>query len=126
MGWGNGLSVLAAREAIGNEPFALLMAGHVVDLPLLSELLNEPIEAGSVCSAIDRNLSNPLVDLDDVTKVRATDARLEAIGKDLARYDAFWIDVDDASVAALLLATEAVIGEKPEKKRGAAGVGDMM
>jgi CDP-L-myo-inositol myo-inositolphosphotransferase len=86
---GNGLSVLAAREAIGDEPFALLMADHVVDVPLLSGLLNEPLEAGGVCLAVDRNLSNPLVDLGDVTKVRAADGRLEAIGKDLERYDAF-------------------------------------
>ena len=54
---GNGLSVLAAREVIGDEPFALLMADHVVDLPLLSELLTEPLEAGGVCLAVDRNLS---------------------------------------------------------------------
>jgi CDP-L-myo-inositol myo-inositolphosphotransferase len=86
---GNGLSVLAAREAIGHEPFALLMADHVVDLPLLSGLLNEPLEAGGVCLAVDYNLNNPLVDLDDVTKVRATDGRLEAIGKGLDGYDAF-------------------------------------
>jgi CDP-L-myo-inositol myo-inositolphosphotransferase len=86
---GNGLSVLAAREAIGDEPFALLMADHVVDLPLLSELLNEPLVSGGVCLAVDRNLSNPLVDLDDVTKVRTNDGQLEAIGKDLESYDSF-------------------------------------
>ncbi len=86
---GNGLSVLAAREAIGHEPFALLMADHAVEVPLLSALLDEPLEAGGVCLAVDRNLSNPLVDLADVTKVRASDGRLEAIGKDLERYDAF-------------------------------------
>ena len=86
---GNGLSVLAAREAIGDEPFALLMADHVVDVALLSGLLSESLEAGGVCLAVDRNLSNPLVDLEDVTKVRASDERLEAIGKNLERYDAF-------------------------------------
>ncbi len=86
---GNGLSVLAAREAIGHEPFALLMADHAVEVPLLSELLDEPLESGGVCLAVDRNLSNPLVDLADVTKVRARDGRLEAIGKDLEGYDAF-------------------------------------
>jgi len=86
---GNGLSVLAAREAIGQEPFALLMADHVMDVPLLSGLLDESLEAGGVCLAVDRNLSNPLVDLEDVTRVRASDGRLEAIGKNLERYDAF-------------------------------------
>lgn len=86
---GNGLSVLAAREAVGQEPFLLLMSDHVVDASLLSGLLDESIEAGGVCLAVDRNLRNPLVDLEDVTKVRASDGRLEAIGKDLERYDAF-------------------------------------
>ena len=86
---GNGLSVLAAREAVGDEPFVLLMADHVVDGPLLSGLLRESLDADAVCLAVDRNLSNPLVDLDDVTKVRASDGRLEAIGKDLDRHDAF-------------------------------------
>ena len=86
---GNGLSVLAAREAVGDEPFVLLMADHVVDGPLLGGLLHESLETGGVCLAVDRNLSNPLVDLDDVTKVRASDGRLEAIGKDLDRHDAF-------------------------------------
>ena len=86
---GNGLSVLAARKAIGDDPFALLMADHVVDVALLSGLLNESLEAGGVCLAVDRNLNNPLVDLDDVTKVRASDEQLEAIGKDLEHYNAF-------------------------------------
>ena len=86
---GNGLSVLAAREAIGDDPFVLLMADHVVDVSLLRGLLNEELEPGGVCLAVDRDLHNPLVDLDDVTKVRAKDGHLEAIGKDLEHYDAF-------------------------------------
>ena len=86
---GNGLSVLAAQEAIGDDPFVLLMADHIVDVPLLRGLLDEELEPGGVCLAVDRNLRNPLVDLDDVTKVRASDGHLEAIGKDLEHYDAF-------------------------------------
>jgi CDP-L-myo-inositol myo-inositolphosphotransferase len=65
------------------------MADHVVDVALLRGLLGEPLEPGGVCLAIDRNLGNPLVDLDDVTKVQASDGRFEAIGKDLECYDAF-------------------------------------
>ncbi len=86
---GNGLSVSAARDAIGDEHFVLLMADHVVDVALLSGLLDEPLEAGGVCLAVDRNLTSPLVDLDDVTKVRTRDGQLEAIGKDIERFDAF-------------------------------------
>ncbi len=40
---GNGVSVLKAREAIGEEPFALLMADHVVSPRLLRELLAAPL-----------------------------------------------------------------------------------
>jgi len=86
---GNGLSVLAAREAIGDDDFLLLMADHVVEVALLSGLLSESLEAGGVCLAVDRKLNNPLVDLDDVTKVRTRDGHFEAIGKDLEHYDAF-------------------------------------
>lgn len=86
---GNGLSVLAAREAIGDDPFVLLMADHVVDVPLLRGLLDKELEPGGVCLAIDRKLRNPLVDLEDVTRVRASDGHLEAIGKDLEHYNAF-------------------------------------
>ena len=45
---GNGLSVLAAREAIGDDAFLLLMADHVVDVALLSGLLSESLEARGV------------------------------------------------------------------------------
>ena len=86
---GNGLSVLAAREAIGDDTFVLLMADHLVDVSLLSGLRDAELEAGEVCLAIDSNLLNPLVDLDDVTKVRTRDGQLEAIGKNLEHYDAF-------------------------------------
>ena len=39
--------------------------------------------------AVDRNLANPLVDLDDVTKVETEDGRIVAIGKDIKSYDCF-------------------------------------
>ncbi|MFQ5416569.1 MAG: NTP transferase domain-containing protein [Myxococcota bacterium] len=86
---GNGVSVLKARAAVGEEPFALLMADHLVSPRLLRELLAEPLEEGYVRLGIDRNLRNPLVDVADVTRVRAAGRRLEAIGKQLEDYDAF-------------------------------------
>jgi CDP-L-myo-inositol myo-inositolphosphotransferase len=85
----NGVSVLKAREAIGDEPFALLMADHLVSPRLLSELLAAPLEEGTVRLAVDFNLRNPLVDLDDVTRVRTEGGRLADIGKQLDGYNAF-------------------------------------
>ena len=85
---GNGLSVLKAKGALA-EPFVLLMAVHVVDERLLVALQSEPLEKGTVRLAVDRNLRNPLVDLDDVTKVQTQDGVLRRIGKGIERYDAF-------------------------------------
>jgi len=86
---GNGVSVLKAKQTIGSQPFVLLMADHIVGPQLLPELLSRPLAEGCVCLAVDRNLSNPLVDLADVTRVRAEGERLEAIGKQLEGYNAF-------------------------------------
>ncbi len=85
---GNGLSVLKAKDIL-REPFVLLMADHLVDERLLMALQSEPLEKGTVRLAVDRNLRNPLVDLDDVTKVQTEDGLLRKIGKGIGRYDAF-------------------------------------
>ncbi len=42
-----------------------------------------------LCARVDRDLSNPLVELDDVTLVEASGGRVRAIGKGLDRYDGF-------------------------------------
>jgi CDP-L-myo-inositol myo-inositolphosphotransferase len=84
----NGRSVLAARDVL-TEPFVLLMADHLVEPRLLVGLQSEPLEQGSVRLAVDRDLHNPLVDLDDVTRVQTEDGALQRIGKRIARYDGF-------------------------------------
>ena len=85
---GNGLSVLKAKDIL-REPFVLLMADHLVDERLLTALQAEVLEEGTVRLAIDCDLDNPLVDRDDVTKVRTQDGVLREIGKGIERYDAF-------------------------------------
>ena len=85
---GNGWSVLKAKDIL-REPFLLLMADHLVDERLLMALQSEPLAEGTVRLAIDRDLDNPLVDRDDVTKVRTEDGVLREIGKGIGRYDAF-------------------------------------
>ncbi len=86
---GNGLSAYAARDEMKEEPFVLLMADHLVDERLLKELRAEPLEAGTVRLAIDSNTRNPLVDLDDATKVEVEGGRVRAIGKEIEGYNAF-------------------------------------
>jgi choline kinase/phosphatidylglycerophosphate synthase len=84
----NGQSVLAARDIL-TEPFVLLMADHLVDPRLLVGLQSEPLEEGTVRLAVDRKLRNPLVDVEDATKVQTEDGVLQRIGKRISRYDAF-------------------------------------
>jgi 1L-myo-inositol 1-phosphate cytidylyltransferase len=85
----NGHSVTAAAPWL-NDVFVLMMSDHLFDAPLLTDLLATPAPPGGVVLAVDRRLDNPLVDLEDVTRV-ATDAlgAITDIGKLIARYDAF-------------------------------------
>lgn len=85
----NGLSV-AAAEPLLDARFVLLMADHLFDPTILADLLAQPAAEDEVVLAVDRRLANPLVDLDDVTRVRTNgEGRITAIGKHLAPYDAF-------------------------------------
>ncbi len=85
----NGLSVLAAASWLDG-PFALMMADHLFDPSILRDLIAHDPDPGRVTLAVDRRLDNPMVDLEDVTRVRtARGGAIEAIGKLIARYDAF-------------------------------------
>lgn len=85
----NGLSVLAAEPLLG-ERFVLMMADHLFDPEWLRDLLAHPLRPQSVVLAVDRRLDNPLVDLDDVTRVETDgQGRIRAIGKLISPYDAF-------------------------------------
>ncbi len=85
---GNGVSVLAARDSFG-EPFLLLMSDHLFDWTIVRNLIASPPGEGEITLAVDHNLSNPLVDLDDVTCVRSKAGKLTDIGKGLAQYTGF-------------------------------------
>lgn len=85
----NGISVLCGREKL-KEPFFLLMSDHLFDPAILKNLRSEGIAPGDVKLAIDKRVkNNPLVDIDDVTKVWEEDGRIVEIGKTIPRYNAF-------------------------------------
>jgi 1L-myo-inositol 1-phosphate cytidylyltransferase len=85
----NGLSVLKAKGLVGDR-FLLVMADHIFDPALLDGLRCRPVGSDEVILAVDRRTrDHPFADLDDVTKVRDKDGRIEAIGKNLAAYNAF-------------------------------------
>jgi choline kinase len=83
----NGVSALAAREALGGERFALLMGDHVFDPGVLARMLHAPIEPGASLLAVDAREAPPAVAA-EATKVRRQGSRIVAIGKDLHDYDA--------------------------------------
>ena len=84
----NGISVLKAREAL-LEPFLLLMADHLFDPAIVRKLLKFPLPAGGITLCVDQNLDNPLVDMEDVTKVKVTNGSIVSIGKGLHGHNGF-------------------------------------
>ncbi len=84
----NGHSVLTGADVLGgDEPHLLMMADHLFDPALVAKVIAAP-RAG-LTLAVDRRLDNPLVDLDDVTRVRTEGDRIMKIGKHLDGYDCF-------------------------------------
>ena len=68
---GNGLSVLAAEEALRGEPFLLVMADHLLDLSILGSLVGSEMPSDGAVLAVDYSVGAAGgVDLDDVTRVR--------------------------------------------------------
>lgn len=86
---GNGLSVLKAKECLGEEPFLLLMSDHLFDGAVLRDLESHPPADGEVTLAVDHDTSNPLVDMADVTKVACDGGLVRKIGKDLEKFNGF-------------------------------------
>jgi choline kinase len=82
---GNGLSVYAARAAVGDAPFLLSMSDHLVSPAALRAVLDAP--PGPALLLVDPRVDE-VIDLDDATKVWVEDGRITRIGKDLDRYNA--------------------------------------
>ncbi len=85
----NGLSVAAAGPVLQGE-FLLLMSDHLFDPEIVRELLGVGLGGAAVSLAVDRRLDNPLVDLEDVTRVdTGPDGAIRRIGKLIGSYNAF-------------------------------------
>ena len=84
----NGYSVLKAREVL-TEPFLLTMSDHLFDPTIVTDLIAQPLAGGETILAVDYKITNPLVDLDDVTRVQVVDGYIHSIGKGLEMYNAF-------------------------------------
>ncbi|MDQ6987791.1 MAG: phosphocholine cytidylyltransferase family protein [Mariprofundaceae bacterium] len=84
----NGVSVLCAKSYL-RESFLLLMSDHVFDASIASDLMREAIPEGGIILAVDRATDNPLIDKNDVTRVKTKHGNICAIGKNLADFDCF-------------------------------------
>ncbi|MBN2341463.1 MAG: NTP transferase domain-containing protein [Deltaproteobacteria bacterium] len=83
----NGLSVLAAKSAVGNRNFFLSMADHIFESSLISGLKDAPLPDDGLVLAVDRKL-DAIYDEDDATKVKTADGKIVEIHKELTEFDA--------------------------------------
>jgi len=84
----NGVSVLAAAPRLGAE-FILLMSDHLFDPAILRGMIAADRGTSALTLAADHAIGNPLLDLDDATKIElGEDGRIRRIGKTLPEYDA--------------------------------------
>ena len=87
---GNGLSALAAEEALRGEPFLLVMADHLLDGSILRSLMDSELPSDGAVLAVDYSVGAAGgVDLDDVTRVRTEGRLVRDIGKGISSFDAF-------------------------------------
>ncbi|SFP50381.1 NTP transferase domain-containing protein [Sphingomonas rubra] len=84
----NGVSVLAAADALAGEDALLAMCDHLVSPALYARVAAAGSGEG-LTLGIDRRLGHPWIDPLDVTAVATAGDRIDAIGKGLAPYDAY-------------------------------------
>ena len=87
----NGISVLKAQSLM-TERFVLMMSDHMFDSYVISKLLKADLgnqDNLNTYLCVDKHLKNPLVDLDDVTKVLEKEGKIVDIGKTIENYNSF-------------------------------------
>ncbi len=105
---GNGISVLKAKHEL-TEPFLLMMADHIFDPDAIAEIRKYTPHKNQVILAIDENIDNPLVDMDDVTKVFVDKGRVLNIGKNIEKFNGF--------DTGLFLCTDTIFGVLAELEK---------
>lgn len=84
----NGISVLSARYIL-EEPFLLLMADHIFDPDIIRLLKEQSLHKGEILLAVDTDKNNPMVDMEDVTRVLIQDGYILDIGKTIDDFNGF-------------------------------------
>jgi len=83
----NGVSVLKAKPFL-NGPFLLSMCDHLFDPQIIRDLMGSTLEPDTVTLAVDFNVAGSINDLDDVTRVKCANGRIELIGKVIRDFNA--------------------------------------
>ena len=83
----NGTSVLKAKPYLDG-PFLLTMCDHLVDPEIVRSLMAAPVEPDTVTLGVDFNVDSPLNDLEDVTRVKVANGKIEHIGKIIRDFNA--------------------------------------
>jgi choline kinase len=92
----NGLSVAAAAPRL-ESAFLLLMSDHLFDPGIVAAVIGAE-QRGDLALGVDFRVDNPLIDLDDATKVEVGDGgRIVRLGKTLGSYNAIDTGVFRAS-----------------------------
>jgi len=84
----NGLSVLKARDVL-QEPFLLLMSDHLFDPEIVRTLTAHSLPDGEVALVVDNDIHNPLIDMDDVIRVKVENGNICDIGKGMTDFNGF-------------------------------------
>jgi len=84
----NGFPVLEARKYM-NEPFMLLMAGHLFDPSIASEVMAHFPADGEIVLAVDGDTGNSRIDMADVTLVKMEGGKIQDIDKGLTDFNGF-------------------------------------
>jgi choline kinase len=84
----NDASVLAAKEYL-REPFLLLMADILFDPGVVHKLFSITLHDGEVAIAVDDDLNNPWVDLEDFTGARIEDGKIQDLGNHIPVWNGF-------------------------------------
>jgi 1L-myo-inositol 1-phosphate cytidylyltransferase len=84
----NGVSLLSARKLLG-PIFLLTMSDHIVDPALTHMVLDAAKTDLRPALGVDFDLNNPLVDMEDVTRVQVAAGAVTRIGKLIETYNGF-------------------------------------
>lgn len=84
---GNGKSVLASREVVGDDTFVLTMSDHLFDPQIITMLRSANLGKYECALAVDSRIGD-IFDEDDATKVLVESERIDSIGKTISKHNA--------------------------------------